>query len=70
MIILLYLLRIPSPVHCLCGCGEHNTTHGQKWAILYLRFDGHHFWQEAIYGFKRLSMALNGYLQPLTKNFM
>ena len=26
-----------------------HTTHGRKSAVLYLQFDGYHFWQEAIY---------------------
>ena len=44
-----------------------HTTHGPKSAILYLRFDGHHFWQEAIYSFKRRICEAEG-LMPYTKN--
>ena len=54
MIILLHLLRFLSPAHFLYGRGKVHTctTHGRKSAVLYLRFDGHHFWQEVVYIFK------------------
>jgi len=51
-IILLHSIRIPSPAISCVGVASTHTTHGWKSAVLCLRFDSHHFWQEAIYSFK------------------
>jgi len=34
------------------GVASARTTHGRKSAVSYLRFDGHHLGEEAIYSFK------------------
>ena len=49
-----------SSVSMLSTC----TTHGRKLAVLYLWFDVNHFWQEAIYSFKRGICEVEGLMCP------
>ena len=46
------------------GVASAHTTHGRKSAILYPQFDGHHFWQEAIYSFKGGICEAEGLMCP------
>ena len=55
------------PISCM-GVASAHTTRGQKSAVLYLHFDGHHFWQEATYSFKHGICEAEGLMCPLTKN--
>ena len=57
-----------APIISGVGVASTHTTCGQKSAILYLWFDGHHFWQEAIYSFKRGICEVEGLMCPWTKN--
>ena len=54
------------PISCV-GVMSTHTTHGRKSAVLYLWFDGHHFWQEDTYSFKNGICEAEGLICLWTK---
>ena len=52
-----------SLISCV-GVASAHTTRGWKLVVLYLRFDNHHFWQEAIYNFERGICEAEGLICP------
>ena len=61
-VIILLEFQAP-PISCV-GVVSVHTTCGQKFAVLFLWFDGHQFWQEAIYSFKHRICEAGGLLCP------